>query len=53
MKKSRKIMSLIIAIIMLVTTLPVAIVSAGGDEYVITTSEPYNMWIGASGEIVR
>lgn len=53
MKKFKKILSLALAMMILITALPVLNASAGGDEVTITTDVPYDMWIGYEGEIVR
>ena len=48
----KKLYLMILALVM--TVLATAItVYAGGDEVEITTDEPYNMYIGVSGEIVK
>lgn len=50
MKKFKKMLAIVMAMVMLVCMMPMVVVSAGGDEVKITLDTPYEMWVGPDGE---
>lgn len=50
MKKFKKILAVLMAMVMLVCMMPMVVANAGGDEVKITLDTPYEMWVGPDGE---
>ena len=53
MKKFKKILAVLMAMVMLVCMMPMVVANAGGDEVKITLDTPYEMWVGPDGETLK